>query len=200
MTNTSSRGFASALVLLSAVLVACEPHAEPVEPVLAPTFGVADGTGAAIRDGGNLAELRQVTARFHSLEAAMEAGYETQITPCWAHHSAGAMGYHYGNTDLLDATVDLLQPEVVMYEPQAGGHMRLVGMEYIVPLAAWEQAGHDLDDPADVPELLGEQYTRHSFLPIFKLHIWLWRQNPAGVFADWNPKVTCDHAESTEVF
>jgi hypothetical protein len=110
------------------------------------------------------------------------------------------MGYHYGKVDLLDAEVDLLQPEVVMYEPLAGGHMRLVGMEYIVPLEAWAGAGHDLDDPTDVPELLGQHYTRHTFLPIFKLHIWLWSQNPAGVFADWNPNVTCAHAESTETF
>jgi hypothetical protein len=195
--HASPLGVASALVLLSAVLVACDPQAEPGESTVAPTFGVA---GAASADAVQLAGLRKVTARFHRLEAAMAAGYETQITPCWAHHSAGAMGYHYGKTDLLDAEVDLLQPEVVMYEPQPGGHMRLVGMEYIVPLAAWEDAGHDLDDPADVPELLGQKYTRHSSLPIFKLHIWLWRQNPAGVFADWNPNVTCAHAESTEVF
>lgn len=193
-----TRGLVSALILSSAVLVACEPQAEPIEPRFTTSFEVADAAGSG--DGRQLAELRKVTARFHNIEMARAAGYETQITPCWAHHSAGAMGYHYGNTDLLDAKVDLLEPEVVMYEPQAGGHMRLVGMEYIVPLAAWEEAGHDLDDPADVPELLGQKYTRHSFLPIFKLHIWLWRQNPAGIFADWNPTVSCAHAESTEVF
>jgi hypothetical protein len=194
--KNASRAVVATLLLLGITLAACDQQAQPVEPSLDATFGVA---GANV-DAVQLAQLRQVTARFHDLEAAMAAGYETQITPCWAHHSAGAMGYHYGKTDLLDAEVDLLEPEVVMYEPQPGGHMRLVGMEYIVPLAAWEAAGHDLDDPTDVPELLGEQYTRHSFLPIFKLHIWLWRQNPAGVFADWNPNVTCAHAASTEVF
>jgi hypothetical protein len=200
MTITATRGFAAALVLSGTVLAACNSQAEPIEPHLNALVEAADAPAAAIGNGGELAGLREVTARFHNMEMARAAGYETQITPCWAHHSAGAMGYHYGNTDLLDAKVDLLEPEVVMYEPQPGGHMRLVGMEYIVPLAAWEEAGHDLDDPADVPELLGQKYTRHSFLPIFKLHIWLWRDNPAGVFADWNPNVTCAHAESTEVF
>jgi hypothetical protein len=39
-----------------------------------------------------------------------------------------------------------------------------------------------------------------SFLPIFKLHIWLWQNNPSGTFADWNPKVSCQHAESSETF
>jgi hypothetical protein len=200
MKRATSSGFASALLVLSAALVACDAPGEPVAPTLAPSFGVAGQPGVLKTDADQLAELRQVTARFQRMEAAVAAGYETQVTPCWAHHSAGAMGYHYGKTDLFDAEVALLEPEVVMYEPQPGGHMKLVGMEYIVPLAAWDAAGHDLGDPVDVPELLGQKYTRHSFLPIFKLHIWLWRQNPAGTFADWNPKVTCAHAESTEVF
>lgn len=186
---------ASALAVLS-VMAACDRPSEPVAPALEPAF--ANSPNAS--QDAQLAELREVTARFHQLDYAMEAGYSAQITPCWAHHSAGAMGYHYGNTNLFDATVDLLQPEVVIYEPQAGGHMRLVGMEYIVPLDAWEAAGHDLNDPADVPQLLGQNYTRHSFLPIFKLHIWLWRNNPSGTFADWNPKVSCQYAESTEIF
>ena len=69
--------------------------------------------------------------------------------------------------------------------------MKFVGMEYIVPLDAWAAANHDLNNPNDVPQLLGQKFTRHSFLPIFKLHIWLWRDNPSGTFADWNPDVSC---------
>jgi hypothetical protein len=200
MRIASTRDIASVFVLSCAVQVGCDAQSVPVEPDLTASFEVAGEAMVASSDAALLDELRKVTARFHDMDVAIAAGYETRITPCWAHHSAGAMGYHYGNTELLDAEVDLLEPEVVMYEPQPGGHMRFVGMEYIVPLSAWEEAGHDLSDPADVPELLGQRYTRHSFLPIFKLHIWLWRQNPAGAFADWNPNVTCAHAESTEVF
>ena len=188
-----------ALVLFGA-LTACQDDKGSNELVMAPTFGRSVGQAAAITDETQLAQLRAVTARFHSIDTAKQAGYSTQITPCWAHHSAGGMGYHFGNTNLFDATVDLLNPETVIYEPQAGGHMRLVGMEYIVPLDAWAGAGHDLNDPNDVPQLLGQRFTRHSFLPIFKLHIWLWQNNPSGTFADWNPKVSCQHADSTEVF
>jgi hypothetical protein len=188
------------VLVLSAALAACREHTNATEPAMAPVVAQSVGDAAPITDQTQLAELRRVTARFHSLESAKAAGYSTEITPCWAHHSAGAMGYHYGNTNLFDATVDLLQPEVVMYEPQAGGKMRLVGMEYIVPLAAWDAANHDLNDPTDVPQLLGQSFTRHSVLPILKLHIWLWRNNPTGTFADWNPKVSCQHAESTEIF
>ena len=184
----------------SGVLTACQQDAESTEAILAPTVALSVGGTAKIKDDAHLAELRKVTAKFHSIETAKHAGYSTQITPCWAHHSAGGMGYHYGNLNLFDATVDLLNPETVMYEPQHGGHMKLVGMEYIVPLDAWAAAHHDLNDPNDVPQLLGQRFTRHSFLPIFKLHIWLWQNNPSGTFADWNPKVSCQHAETTEVF
>ena len=186
---------ASLLVIL--VAGACQNPKQTT----APSVVVQSAVGAnAVTDGPQLAELRRVTSRFHQLEAAKQAGYAAQITPCWAHHSAGAMGYHYGNTNLFDATADLLQPELLIYEPQKGGHMRLVGMEYLVPKDAWAAAGHDLNNPNDVPQLLGQKFTPHSSLPIFKLHIWLWQNNPSGTYADWNPNVTCEFADSTEIF
>ena len=197
---TRSSSYIALTLVLSFALAACQDQKKPTELAITPTFSRSAADAAPITDETQLAALRGFTASFHSIEAAKQAGYSTQITPCWAHHSAGGMGYHYGNTNLFDATVDLLQPEVVIYEPQAGGHMRLVGMEYIVPLAAWEAAGHDLNNATDVPQLLGQNYTRHSFLPIFKLHIWLWQNNPSGTFADWNPKVSCQYAESSEIF
>jgi hypothetical protein len=192
------RPFAPVAGLMSSALVLW------LSACTAPDAATDTASGLAFANQANeasqLAGLRQVTSLFHNFDAADAAGYSTRITPCWAHHSNGAMGYHYGKTSLFDANVELLEPEVLMYEPQAGGHLRLVGMEYIVPLDAWAAAGHDLKDPNDVPELLGQKYTQHSFLPIFKLHIWLWRNNPQGTFVDWNAKVSCDHAAEVEVF
>lgn len=139
-----------------------------------------------------LAELRRVTASFHNFDKAVEAGYVAQITPCWESRTRGAMGYHYGNPALIDGSVSLLEPEALLYEPGPSGQLRLVGMEYIVPLADWEGASP--------PTLLGQEFHEHSFLPIYKLHVWLWRNNPRGMFADWNPKVSCEHAAETEYF
>src|SRR5215470_17828530 len=96
----------------SIALAACQGRKEPSEPAIVRSAN----RDLRITDENQLTELRRVTARFHSIEAAKQAGYSTQITPCWAHHSSGAMGYHFGNTSLLDAKVDLLEPEVVMYE------------------------------------------------------------------------------------
>lgn len=138
-----------------------------------------------------LAALRRATAPFHNIDKAIQADYDTPITPCWYHSELGAMGYHYGNLEYLEnGEVDLLKPEALMYEPGPDGHYRLVGMEYIVPVAAWQGEGN--------PTLLGQEYHHNEGLGLYTLHIWLWRNNPAGLFANWNPKVSCEYAEESE--
>src|SRR4026208_1473717 len=112
--------------VLFASITGCQDDTKSNELVMAPTFGRSPGWAAPITGETQLAQWRQVTAKCHEIDVAKQAGYSTQITPCWAHHSAGGMGYHFGNTTRFDATVDLLNPETVIYEPQAGGHMRLV--------------------------------------------------------------------------
>ncbi|HET6969048.1 MAG TPA: hypothetical protein VFI44_12245, partial [Ornithinibacter sp.] len=74
-----------------------------------------------------LAQVRAATARFHRVEVAEAAGYErgwvngsnTRIVAgCVSHPTAGAMGYHYFNADLMaDHEVDALEPEVLVYAP-----------------------------------------------------------------------------------
>jgi hypothetical protein len=188
------------LPLLASALLGCEAPEAPV----APEYDVAASHGGAHRPLNAAAQqqlvaLRQATAPFHNFEKAKDAGYAVDITPCWESVTQGAMGYHYGNPELLfdSATVDLLAPETLMFEPGPGGQMKLVGMEYIVFIDEWEDV-HGVG--AAPPSLLGQVFHPHSFLPIYKLHIWLWRDNPRGMFADWNPKVSCDHAEQAEYF
>jgi hypothetical protein len=169
------------------------PDVNLAEASEAPSF-------AASGNQSELAELRQVTVQFHDFDQAVAAGYEVEVTPCWTHRSHGAMGYHYGKGDLLrDGKVSLMEPELLMYEPQAGGQKKLVGMEYLVFIEDWEKMHGKGAEP---PSLLGQKFKPHSILPVYKLHIWLWENNPSedGIFADWNPNVSCVHADSTEVF
>ena len=188
MVRTRLTKLLPALSAIAMVFACSDPTPVDTPNAVAPQSAVGTAPGL----NAQLVPLRQVTARFQNFDAAVAAGYGEQITVCWAHHSKGAMGYHYAKTSLLDGNVALTEPEVVMYEPQPGGHMKLVGMEYIVPLAAWQGTSP--------PTLLGQPFTQHSTLPIYKLHIWLWRNNPDGIFADWNPKVSCESAADTEVF
>jgi hypothetical protein len=184
-----------AIPILAALLIAPISCADAPE-THDPTHGVQHSRLAERTPDINrrLAELRRLTAPLHNFEKALDAGWDNELTPCWD-HAEGAMGYHYANDEYLfdGGVVDLLQPETLMFEPGAGGQMRLVGMEYIVFMDDWA-------DPENPPQLLGQTFHPHSFLPIYKLHIWLWRDNPRGLFADWNPKVSCRHADETETF
>ena len=137
----------------------------------------------------SLSELARATARFHNFRAAEAAEYDTPLTVCWYHSELGAMGYHYGNPSLIDGEVSLLEPETLVYEPGRNGTLKLVAVEYLVPTDAWEG-----ETP---PSLFGQEF-HDTGAGLYVLHAWLWRHNPNGMFADWNPAVSCDHAEESE--
>ena len=114
---------------------------------IAATAATAMTTSAEVPDhvmeahSADLAQVRRATARFHDLDAALEAGYQLGwvngsgnriITNCVAHPTAGAMGYHYFNKALMDdLAVDLSQPEVLVYAPGADGQLQLAAVEWI---------------------------------------------------------------------
>jgi hypothetical protein len=99
--------------------------------------------------------------------------------------SLGGMGYHYVNTTLLDDKLDVTRPEAVMYEPGKHGQLELVGVEYVIPKAAWTSA--------HPPVLFGRQLKLNKF-DLWALHVWVWEHNPSGLYADWNPRVSCANA------
>ena len=37
----------------------------------------------------------------------------------------------------------------------------------------------------------------HMFEPHYDRHVWLYRDNPNGVFAQFNPKVSCEHGDAS---
>jgi hypothetical protein len=133
--------------------------------------------------------VREATGPFRHLEAAEAAGYGL-LHGCVS-GPGGAMGVHYANGDLVgDPALDATRPEVLMYEWR-NGQPRLVGAEFVVIAEAWDAA-----NPA--PPVLGGQlfsYTgapnRYGIPAFYSLHVWAWKHNPAGVFADWNPNVIC---------
>lgn len=134
----------------------------------------------------DLATLRGVTARFQSFDSALVDGWGTKITACMSDSSAGGMGFHYGNTTYIDGSVQVDQPELLLYEPQAGGTNHLVAVEYIIPYTA-----HSRD--ATPPVLFGQQFKQNDTFQLWGLHVWAWKTNPSGLYADWNPQVTCAH-------
>ena len=138
-------------------------------------------------------EVRRATERYQDVAAATAAGYALFLG-CVSSPQGGAMGIHYVNGDLVgDGKLDVSRPEALMYEPR-GGKLELVGVEYIVIAAAWDAANKT------PPTLMGQLFhynpspNRYGIPAFYALHVWAWRDNPAGVFVDWNPSVSCaDH-------
>ena len=161
-----------------------EPVATTTGAIAQPQAAMAgDESAAAVQQ--DLATLRQVTASFHQFDKATAAGWSAKITSCMSDAVAGGMGFHYGNPRIIDGAVRVDEPELLLYEPEKNGNLRLVAVEYIVPLSAWKSAAP--------PRLFGRDFRVNEAFQVWALHAWVWKDNPAGVFADWNPKVNCDN-------
>ena len=95
------------------------------------------------------------------------------------------MGYHYINVGILDTTVELSRPEAMVYTPGPNGILQLGAVEYIVPAAPWDASN------SQPPQLFGQTFHLNAGLGVYVLHAWVWKNNPSGMFEDWNPKVSC---------
>ncbi len=144
------------------------------------------GLSASVRR--DLATLRRVTAPFHSFDKAVAAGWSAKITDCMTDpNGAGGMGFHYGNVALIDASVQVDKPELLLYEPDEDGELRLVAVEYIIPYSFHSRASAP-------PVLFGQQFKQNDVFQLWGLHAWVWKKNPSGIFANWNPRVSCRYA------
>lgn len=178
----------SALLLAGLVLLggcAGEPATTEATALRPDAAALTRETGPA-GAGDQLAALRQVTVKLRDFQAAKDAGWNAKITACMT-SAAGGMGFHYGNVDYInDGIARADQPELLLFEPQKNGGMKLVAVEYIVPYTL-----HSRD--AAPPELFGQPFKQVDAFGVWGLHAWVWQGNPSGTFADWNPNVNCDN-------
>jgi hypothetical protein len=135
--------------------------------------------------------VRRATAQFEDVHKADAAGYEL-LHGCVSGPQRGTMGIHFANGDLVgDGALDVLHPEALLYEPK-DGKLHLVGVEYVVIAEAWD-ASHKTP-----PVLMGQLFNyvgapnRYGLPAFYELHVWAWKHNPDGMFADWNRRVSCE--------
>lgn len=166
------------------VLSACAEDASiPTDPDLAP------GTALETRrpDAGlsrALAVLRRSTARYHDLDAALADGF-VFLHECEDRPGEGPVGIVYVHVDrLMDGVIDPAAPEALIYEPRRNGRLRLVGVELAIPYALWTG-----ERP---PEFFGATFQPEDEFGVHGLHVWIWRRNPDGMFAEGNPRVSCE--------
>ena len=189
-----------AAVSASALLLANPPEtaATPAEPTLD--------------------QVRAATERFKDVKVALAEGYirdpsdtcdsaEMMGRPA----SLGAMGIHFFRPDMLGISAppnprvdgngthtDFNKPAILIYEPQADGSLQLVAVENLVFQKSWHAAGNtkppsfhgvEWDTMQDDPATKIDE--AHMFEPHYDRHVWLYRENPSGMFAQFNPNVSC---------
>jgi hypothetical protein len=153
-------------------------------PLFAPLLAVVI---ASASDGGPLLMHKVLAAndRFKDVKVAIAEGYAA--IPCASGADGGAMGVHYVNAEYLkDAVPDIRRPQAVIYEPVPDDRMELVAVEYVTfkgPASLGGQLFNFTNSP-----------NRYGLDPFYELHVWAWKANPRGAFADMNPNVTCEHA------
>lgn len=202
------------MLVVVTLLLACAVSAQAIQQ----HASVDPGTALEPAVQAELDALRASLERFRDVEVALAEGYipdpmgicdvaEMMGRPA----ELGAMGIHYFRPDLLGITgieprvdgtgthIDFAQPGILLYEPQADGSLELVAVENLTFKRAWEAAGHTAppsfagvtyDLMADDPDT--EIDEAHMFEPHYDRHVWLYRDNPNGVFAQFNPAVTCE--------
>ncbi len=168
----------------------------------------------------DLDAVRAATDRFRDVKVALAEGYVRdpmnicEVAEMMGKPAAlGVMGIHYVRPDLLGITAppsprvtgtgthtDFTKPAVLIYEPQQDGSLQLLAVENLVFMKAWEAAGNTAP-----PSYQGVPYDRmvddpatpldeaHMFDPHYDRHVWLYRENPNGMFAQFNPNATCKH-------
>jgi hypothetical protein len=193
----------TSLAVLTLVVTGCDhspvhPGPDAAESVLVPdhadhsAHAAVDARGVP-GDPAVLASIRQATARYQQYERALDDGF-VPLSECVYVPGLGGMGIHYGRVDrVFDPAIRATEPEILLYEPMGNGRKRLVGVEYMVRQIDWEAAGNegppsvagrefDPPNPFHPDALVAESYT---------LHVWTWRNNPAGMFTPFNPNVGC---------
>ena len=147
----------------------------------------------------DLLRAAAATARFHSTTQATNAGYGpfpagVPLHDCISSfNNTGAMGFHWVNGALLTPDLDPTTPEVLVYAPDRHGNLHLAALEYVVFKSDWDAA-----HPGTTPMLFGQMFmdsgypNRYQIPQFYALHVWLWKYNPSGLFAPFNPNVSCN--------
>ena len=146
--------------------------------------GKSSQTATPDRVATDLATLRSATERFKNLDSAVAAGYPATVAACLVHEHHGAMGYHHVKQANMAHDIEVTKPQILLYERMPDSTYRLNGVEFILPYRLWPR-----DSVA--PEIMGQRMHQEDNLKFWYKHVWAWRDNPGGVFANFHPDVAC---------
>ena len=183
------------LTLSAAAIAGCQT--DPVTSARDTSSGAALNTASIASDdspatlNAALAELRRAVAPYHNVDKAIADGYVIDAN-CVSHPTLGAMGHHAPGPFRNDGRINLLEPDVLLYELQPNGKYRLNGVEFFELKSTWDAAHGGSTAPPPILFGANVPLSNHPpFGPHYELHVWIFKHNPSGMFASWNPTVSC---------
>jgi hypothetical protein len=160
--------------------------------------------GKRASDNAAINAVRAALEKYKDPIAAVRDGYFSTVACIdfptgGSEHGAmeykpGAMGVHFLNMGLVGPKLDSTKPQILLYE-QVGDKLVLTGAEWFVPTQVSKTPpsilGHQLMGPMEghVPVMPAE-------LHHWDLHVWLWKDNPNGMFSPTNSAVKCPKGAS----
>lgn len=167
-----------------------------VVAITAAIIGLVGNAKAAAKNeisdiGRDLAVVRQSTAHYHRVEVAEAEGYAPYpVARC----NPGG-GVFFLNFDLLlDGVLDLEHPDALSYMPMPNGQLQLVAV-FFFRVAEWDA---EADDWEPAPVFLGHEMELNiGPIPVWEMKIWVWANNPDGLFEYLNPRLM-DHCRYFE--
>ena len=182
------RGLASPSVLGAAVVLLAAP---------APQLG-AQAVQGRPKLPANLEQVRAALDKYQDPILAIHDGYLSTLGcieypsgggPGQMPYPPGGMGVHFLNVGNIGPQLDPAKPQVLLYEP-AGDHLRLIAAEWFVPVQVMKERPQIFGQPLDGP-MEGHHPMMPAALHHWDLHVWLWKENPLGVFTATNPNMKC---------
>lgn len=140
------------------------PHAQPTSARLLPETIL------------QLESVRQAASRFFNVQTAVDEGY-VDIDVDIPH-----MGRHLLKPRFLDAHFEPTEPELLVYQENEDGTLRLAAVEYAVPVELSVNAPRGFVGNDDV-------WFNDPDFKLWTLHAWVYDFNPAGVFSPENPRL-----------
>ena len=173
--------FLCSIIFIAIIFSSCQKEKDAATITETETLSKArvatDHNGLEQQTAWELQQARAATAKYRNLKNAIKDGYAD------INVIAENMGYHYMKASILDATIDIRQPEILVYNKDENGDFHLVAVEYAVPIELTpDTAPGGFSGTSDV-------WNRHTGFGLWLLHAWVWTYNPDGVFNPTNPLV-----------
>jgi hypothetical protein len=182
--HSKGRHYVAALLLAVAVSVLAVPQsAQAQKTAMTPELAAAKTALAKYAD-----PIAAVKDGYYSTVACIDFPKGAVDGPMT--YPPGAMGVHFLNPGNIGPKLDPTKPQVLIYEPR-NGKLMLTAAEWFMPVQAAGGVAPSIFGQKLMGPMDGHEPIMPASLKHYDLHVWLWKDNPRGMFTSTNAAIHC---------